>query len=387
MAKTLVYLDYNATSPLLASAKSAMLDVLDGPANASSVHRSGREARRLVEAARSQVAGLVNAEPNAVTFTSGATEADVLALSPQVSIDSRDVHFDRLYVSAAAHPAMLAGGRFAEEMVSHIPVDSNGLINRDWLSRELEGLTHLGGRALVALMHANNETGVIEPIAEIATEVSRLGHFVHVDAVQSVGRIPVDMDELGVHSLAISSHKLGGPHGAGALIRCGEAYRPSPLMLGGGQEARQRAGTENVAAIAGFGAAAEEACQESDRLIRILSHRDFLESEMRSIFRTVTIFGSAAKRICNTCCFAIPGTSAETLMIALDLERVAVSSGSACSSGKVGASHVLRAMGVDDQTAKAAIRVSLGAYTERTDIERFLEALQKSVRMMLKKPA
>lgn len=381
-----LYFDYNATAPLRESARSAMVDALDLPLNASSVHQEGRRARALVEEARRTVARCLNAQPAAVTFTSGASEANALALSPVLRLGARDVTIDRLLVSAAAHASLLAGGQFAPGQVEVLAVDENGLINQQALAQRLETASRCGERCLVTMMLANNETGVIEPVDQIvqlvhqADGVAGAQHFVHVDAVQAVGRMPVDLDRLGADSLALSGHKLGGPLGVGAYVAKSEDLRPLPLISGGGQEKKLRAGTENTPAIAGFSAAISEACEEFGENLSIFPDRDFLEENFRSIFRTIIIYGENVARIGNTTCFALPGTRAETLMMSLDLDGISVSSGSACSSGKVGASHVLKSMGVPDDLALAAIRISLGRRIAPGGCERFVTALAKAVR-------
>jgi cysteine desulfurase len=361
------YLDWNATAPLRPAAREAMLAALALFGNPSSVHAEGREARRAVTTARRQVAALVGADPRNVIFTSGGTEANVLALAPGAC--------SRLIVSAVEHPSVLAGGRFAA--VEQLAVTSDGVIDLAALELSLRG----GARALVSVMAANNETGVIQPIAAVADLVHRHGGLLHVDAVQAAGRIALDMADLDADLLTLSAHKIGGPKGAGALVRHNDDVGVVPLITGGGQELRFRAGTENLAAIAGFGAAAAAVNLVAERE-HMLALRERLEAGLRVITPDAVIFGSAVERLPNTTLVAVPGGKAETLVIACDLAGVAVSSGSACSSGKVAASHVLAAMGVVPELARGALRLSTGPTTTESDIETMLNVwrnLRKSL--------
>jgi cysteine desulfurase len=378
-----VYLDWNATAPLRPQAREAMVAALDTIGNPSSVHAEGRAARRLVDDARRRVAALVGAEPGDVVFTSGGTEANALALAPGLPAGRRP---QVLLVSAIEHPSVLAGGRFAADAVIRVPVDADGRVDLRALERQFATLEREGrGCALVSLMHANNETGVVQPIAAAAAIVHQAGGFLHVDAVQGAGRIPCDINDLGADLLTISGHKLGGPQGVGALVRREAANWAEPLIKGGGQERGARAGTENVAAIAGFGAAAAAAAQDRDAEHRRLATlRDRLEAGLKADFPDVTVFGAGAERLPNTTLFAVPGAKAETAVIGLDLGGVAVSSGAACSSGKVSASHVLSAMGVPAPLARGAVRVSIGYATQGTDIDRFLAAWRRLAQTLLK---
>lgn len=367
------YFDWNATAPLRPEARAAMLTALDGPRNPSSVHGEGRAARMLVEAARRQVAALVGgAKVNQVTFVSGATEANALALQPGIA--------DRLFVSAVEHPSVLAGGRFAQEQVEILPVDGNGIVDLDALA----GALVMAERPLVSVMLANNETGVIQPIAEIGAIVHAANGLLHVDAVQAAGRIPVDMRALGADLMSLSSHKIGGPQGAGALIVDSD-QNLKPLIRGGGQERGLRAGTENVAAIAGFGAAAEAALAGLDAEAgRMAALRERLEGGLRAATPDAIIFAHGVGRLPNTTLVAVPGVKAETALIAFDLNGFALSSGAACSSGKVAASHVLAAMGVEPALARGAIRISLGPTTTETEVESLLIAWKRLVPSLLK---
>lgn len=374
------YLDWNATAPLRPAARAAMLAALDQVGNPSSVHSEGRAARHLIERARRQVAALAGADPDDVVFTSGATEANVMALSPGWSAKPGGRSFDRLLSSAVEHPSVREGGRFRRDRIGSIPVDGRGVVDPDALRRLLSE-----GPALVSVMLANNETGIVQPVCEVARMVREAGGLMHVDAVQAPGRIVLDINGLGVDLLTLSAHKLGGPKGVGALIRRSGLQLADPPMRGGGQERGQRGGTENVAAIAGFGAAADEISAnlgaEASHTAR-LRHR--IETGLRTITPDVVIFGENADRLPNTTLFTHPGLRAETAVIGFDLARIAVSSGSACSSGKVQPSHVLAAMAVDPALARGAIRVSTGYSTEDLDIELFLSAWTKLSESLLK---
>ena len=366
-----IYADWNATAPLRAEARAALLAALDAGGNPSSVHAEGRAARRLIDVARDQVAALVGGEPRNVVFTSGGTEANMLALTPTRAADG--IAPDRLLVSAIEHPSVLAGGRFPAESVERLPVTTSGVIDLAALERRLAAQS---GRPLVSLMLANNETGVLQPISEAAHLIHQAGGLLHVDAVQGIGRIPCDINALGADLLTLSGHKIGAPKGVGALVRM-DAALPlgDPLIRGGGQERGLRAGTENVAGIAGFGASAAVAragLRAEASHMRAL--RDRFEGGLRAVSPDVVVFGAEADRLPNTTLFAVPGMKAETAVIAFDLEGVAVSSGAACSSGKVQPSHVLAAMGVPPQLAQGAVRVSVGPATTQSEIDGLIQA-------------
>jgi cysteine desulfurase len=367
------YLDYNATAPLRPEVREAMIAALDAHGNPSSVHAEGREARALVESARATVAALSGARAEDVIFTSGGSEANALALAAQPG------EAWHCYMSAVEHPSVLAGGRFYRESTSKIPVSSDGVIDLDVLAAEL-AKHHLGGwRPFVSLMAANNETGAIQPVAAAAEIVHAAGGLLHTDAVQVAGRLPLDFGALGADMMTLSAHKIGGPKGIGALV-LREGVAVEPLIKGGGQERRRRAGTENVAAIVGFGVAAELAVADLDEAAELASLRD--ELERRALEPGAVVVSSRVARLPNTSCIAVPGTKAETLVIGLDLAGVAVSAGSACSSGKVEASHVLSAMGLSPELAQGAIRVSLGIGTTSADIERFIGAWSELIKRM-----
>jgi len=377
-----LYLDWNATAPLRAEAREAVLRALDVTGNASSVHAEGRAARSLIEAARAQVAQLVGAEPKNVTFTSGATEANMLALTPAVETAGEKRRRDKLLVSAIEHPSVLTGGRFAADAIETVPVTSAGILDLHALRRAVARCE----RPLISVMLANNETGVIQPIREIADIVHAANGLLHVDAVQAPGRIDCNIEALGADLMTISSHKIGGPQGAGALVRRGDIHIAEPLIKGGGQERGLRGGTENVAAIAGFGAAAAAARlpDAAHMAAHMAALRDALEAGLKAATPQAVIFGERAPRLPNTTLFAVPGMKAETALIAFDLEGVAVSSGSACSSGKVTASHVLAAMGAGPDLARGAVRVSLGWSSTEADVERFLGTWKKLAGSLLK---
>ncbi|MBZ9850329.1 cysteine desulfurase [Mesorhizobium sp. CA14] len=372
MAATRAYLDYNASAPLLAEARAAMVAALDA-ANPSSVHTEGRASRRLVEDARRDVARLVNARPEHVVFTSGATEAASTLLGPDWQMGRGAIRMSHLYVSAADHPCILNGGRFAAALMTRIGVDRNGIADLDALAAALAAHDKAAGLPLVAIHTANNETGVVQPIGRIAEIVKEAGGVLVVDAVQAVGRIPIDMSGPYADYLILSSHKIGGPKGIGAIVAASDLMMPRPLINGGGQEKGHRAGTENVAGIAGFGAAARAALAGLAEMEAIARRRDEVEAIVTELAPDAEIFGAASPRLANTTFFAIPGIKAETAQIAFDLAGVALSAGSACSSGKVGPSHVLKAMGHGDSLG--ALRVSIGRATAAEDIAAFRAAL------------
>jgi cysteine desulfurase len=372
-----VYLDYNATAPLRPEARAIMKATFGSVGNASSVHAEGRHARGLIEAARTEVAGLVGADPRRVTFTSGGTEANNTVLTPVWTLNGKPDPIDVLLTAATEHVSVLEGGGFAADQIKQIPVDAEGVLDLTVLKQRLAELAGTEARLMVSVMLANNETGAIQPVAEIARLAHAAGALVHTDAVQAAGRIPIDIAALGVDVLTLSAHKIGGPQGAGAIVRAGDSRSFAPLTVGGGQEKRLRAGTENVAAIAGFGAAAGAAMADLGKSAVWSRWRDGIAAIVagdREVSGKAIIFSQGADRLPQTLCFAVPGLSAETQLIALDLAGVAVSSGSACSSGKVSASHVLAAMGVPASLARCAIRVSLGWDSAESDLDSFATA-------------
>jgi cysteine desulfurase len=359
-----VYLDYNATAPLRPAAAEAMARAAELIGNPSSVHSFGRQARSAIETAREQVAALAFAKPEQVVFTSGGTEANNLALSCSGS--------GRVLVSAIEHDSVLAAAPQAER----IPVTKDGMLDIPTLYELLQPDLR---PSLVSVMLANNETGILQPIMDVVPLARSYGALIHSDAVQVAGKIALGFNVWSIDLMSLSAHKFGGPKGVGALIVSDRVPLTSQLR-GGGQERGWRAGTENVAAIVGFGAAAEEANKEARRSLpqnsAIAALRDRLEREAVVRVPTTQIIGAARQRLPNTSCLALPGVPAETLVMALDLAGVAVSAGSACSSGKVKASHVLQAMSLPPEIAGSAIRVSLGWASAATDVDHFLDAWQ-----------
>ena len=360
-----IYLDNNATMPLRRAAKDVIMASHEAPLNASAVHDFGRTGRRFIEEARTVIAEAAGCPPAQLVFNSGATEGNNTVLQ----------HFERSYpeervlIGATEHPAV----REATKRAEAIPVDENGIIDLTALETLLQG----DKVSLVSVMLANNETGVLQPMAAIAALVHRYGALLHSDGAQALGRVPIDMAAMGIDFLTLSAHKVGGPQGVGALALglCGV----TPVLLhGGGQEKKARGGTENIAGIAGFGAAAQEALADLDNEIaRLHDLHERLENGILDVAPEAVIFGRDVERLPNTSLFSVSGIKAETLLMALDLEGIAASNGSACSSGTVKASHVLSAMGVDAALAGGALRVSTGWATQTSDIDRFLEVWTK----------
>jgi cysteine desulfurase len=348
-----VYLDHNATSPLRPSVKAAMIDAMEVCGNPSSIHGEGRKARKLMDDAREKLAFKLGCLPQMITFTSGGTEANVTAI--------QGIGAEVILVSAVEHHSVLEAAKASGKTVELIPVDGYGRI-------QLEALKGMLGRpnTLVSVMLANNETGVIQPIHDVIEAAHKAGALVHIDAVQGFGKTQLNFGFQMCDLMTVAAHKVGGPAGIGALI-IRDGLVVEPLLAGGGQELRRRAGTENIAAIAGFAALADEP------LLDTYTITDQLEAALTD----AVIFSDGVARLCNTTCFAISGMSAETLLMNLDLEGFAVSSGSACSSGKVGKSHVLDAMGVSPELSRGAIRISSGWNTTEQDISRFVAALNK----------
>jgi cysteine desulfurase len=374
-----VYLDWNATTPLRAEARAAMLAAWELIGNPSSVHAEGREARRLVEDARATLAAAVGALPRNVVFTSAGTEANALALVPGLRGPSGGP-VERLLVSAVEHASVLAGGRFPADKVAQIRVTRSGVIDLDHLTALLRD----GPPALVSIMAANNETGALQPVAEAARIVHEVGGLLHVDAIQALGKTAFNINAVGADLATFSAHKIGGPKGIGALVIAEGIAGLEPVLRGGGQELNRRAGTENVAGIAGFCAAVKVALQAlPEDAERMATLRDCLENGIRAV-AGATVFADDVKRLPNTILFTASGLKAETAVIGFDLEGVAVSSGSACSSGKVQPSHVLSAMGYDATVAQGAVRLSLGWSTGPDDINTTLEAWRKLGNTLLK---
>ncbi|XDZ64995.1 cysteine desulfurase family protein [Alphaproteobacteria bacterium LSUCC0684] len=351
-----IYLDYNATTPLRPEAREAMLDVLGPPANPSSVHVYGQRARLSMEDARGKVAMLAGARPEEVIFTSGGTEANAMALRRA---------WPAVLVGATEHAAVLESVPDAVR----IPVDGNGVTDMEALAGLLaespEG-------TLVSVMAANNETGVCQPLSRIVALAREHGALVHSDAVQALGKIPLDFSALGLDMMSVSAHKIGGPTGIGALIQR-EGLAANPLARGGGQEKNRRPGTENMAGAVGFGAAAAAAARDISGFgARGVALRERLEGRITAKAPDAVIFGRMVERLPNTTALAMPGRRAETQVMALDLAGIAVSAGAACSSGKVRSSHVLEAMGAGD-LASHTIRISWGWASTEDDIDRLAE--------------
>ncbi len=364
-----IYLDYNATAPV----KPAVIDVMTAAllegGNPSSVHAPGRAARMAVEEARIKLANLLGAAAENIIFTSGGTEAANQAICTAVGVK-------RVLISAIEHDCVLAAANASRLSVQEIPVNIDGLVDLEALEAMLakgEDEENGAGRALVSVMLANNETGVIQPIAEVAEIAHAHGALVHTDATQTPGKIAVDFTALGVDLMSMSAHKIGGPQGIGALI-----HRPGlevrPFIAGGGQERGRRSGTENVAGIVALGAAAELAAGDLEKAAGIAALRDRMEAAILQASPDSVIFGTRAPRLPNTSYFTMPGVPGETQVIAMDLAGYAISSGSACASGKVKRSRVLVGMGASDSDAINAIRVSLGPTTTDEDVDGFLQA-------------
>jgi cysteine desulfurase len=372
------YLDHNATSPLRPESLSAMTHALDVTGNPSSIHGHGRAARAVVEEARAKVAALAGAKPDNLIFTSGATESNNLALFGAVegSLAEGETRITRIFVSAIEHASVLAtADRLAERFpwvrVARLDVTADGVIDLEGLRVALrEGK----GRALVAVMAASNETGVVQPLAEVSRLVRDANGLLLVDAVPAAGKIALNFALCDY--MTLSAHKIGGPQGAGALIvRDGAPLQPQ--LVGGGQQKGLRAGTENLSGIAGFGTAAHAVADGEGERTRIAHLRDHFETGLKQAIAEAVIFGAGGTRLCSTSCFAIPGLAAETALIGLDLDGVMMSSGSTCSSGKLSVSHVLAAMGVDEKLGSCALRASFGWSSTMEDVSAALQSLIK----------
>lgn len=362
----MIYLDYNATAPMKLAVKRCVIDALDVSGNPSSIHSSGRSARALVEKARGEIASSFGVSHENIIFTSGATEANTLALA--------GTKRRRILVSGVEHLSVLE----AVGNVEKIAVDQSGLVCPEHLETLLR---HDANSVLVSIMLANNETGVIQPIAELARIAHEYGALFHCDAVQAPGRIPLHMADLGVDMMTLSAHKIGGPKGIGALFLA-PGVEFASILNGGGQERGRRGGTENVPAIAGFGVAASHVNEMLNNVGHIARLRDGMEQTILEHVPEVVMHGHNAPRLVNTSLFGVEGVSAETQVIALDLSGIAISSGSACSSGKVAPSHVLRAMGLSESISASSVRVSIGVETKEEEIERFIDAWVSILKMI-----
>lgn len=373
-------MDYNATAPLLPCAKDAMIDAMAELGNPSSVHREGQMARRMINRARAQVADLCNADPAHVTFVSGATEAACHLLTPNYKMGRSAIRVSKLYISAVEHPCVLSGGRFDPSDVVVIAVDEQGRIDLSELEKQLSSHDHEKGLPMLALQVANNETGVLQPI-ERALEIAKLHKAITVlDAVQAAGKMEFLMKDTGADFAFISAHKIGGPKGIGAIVSQGEILMPEPLVSGGGHEKGHRGGTENLIGIAGFAASCLFAKENLSQFHKLGHLRDECEEKISTIAPDIMIYGKGCERIANTICFSLPDTKSETLQIAFDIDGIAASSGSACSSGKVGESHVLAAMSAHKNAKGAhagALRISIGHGTSKDDLAAFMNAFDK----------
>ena len=359
------YLDHNATAPLRPEVLALMQEVLGETGNPLSVHDEGRRANARVETAREQIRALINAPVNGVIFTSGGTEAAHLALH-----GARDgLGLRRIFVSAIEHVCVHACAEQTGCMIETVPATPHGQVDLHWLADRLSSYdSERDGRFLLCVMYANNETGVLQPVAEAAQLAHAAGGYVFCDAAQAIGKVPVNFVMSGADLMSITAHKFGGPIGVGALI-ASPGLPVAPQLRGGGQEMNRRAGTSNVAAIAGFGAACEHA--KTDDAQAIASLRD--EAERALAQEGVKIWGAAAARLPGTLCLSADGFDSATQLMTMDLAGVAISAGSACSSGKTTPSHVLRAMGASDAQAGSAIRMSLGWNSTRQDVDAFVE--------------
>lgn len=367
------YLDFNATTPLRPAARAALISAYDcGPLNASSIHTFGRTGRKIIEHARMEISKFLGTDNTQIIFNSGATEGNNTVLH----------HFETTYpddiilVSAIEHPSIIQATKHAE----YIPVTSDGNIDLNALEARLKQTPRV---SLVSVMFANNETGAIQDIKSAAELAHRYCAFFHTDATQAAGRLQICMRTSGIDFLTASSHKIGGPQGVGvlALGNCGQT---PTLLLGGGQEKSARAGTENIAGIAGFSAAASE-CLNPDVLNLLQTLRKKTEDGILSIAPNAIIHAATAKRLVNTTLFSIPEKDSQSLLMAFDLEGIAISNGSACSSGSVKPSHVLKAMGADEKLAASALRISTGWSTTESDIDAFLNAWERIYKRISKK--
>lgn len=371
----MIYLDHNATTAIRPEAVTALLPFLtETPGNPASVHAAGRAARRGLDEARRQVAALFTVHDSQIVFTSGGTESNHAAL---LGLAARADFRGRLLTSAVEHPSLLHACAVLEQrgmVVTRLPVDGSGRLAVTALRDALDGET-VG----VSVMHANNETGVLQPVAEIGALCRRAGVPFHVDAVQSAGKLPVGLELFAADLLSVSAHKFGGPKGVGALV-VDKRFALEPLLGGGGQERGRRSGTENLSGIVGFGAAAEVARREMAReAARLAGLRDEMEGLLRDKLPELVVFSVDAERLPNTSALGLPGLDGETLVMSLDLAGFAVSSGSACSSGRSEPSHVLQAMGVDPALARSLVRVSLGWNTGPEEVSRFVRACTATV--------
>ncbi|MGU3544707.1 cysteine desulfurase family protein [Methylobacterium sp. A52T] len=384
MSRVRAYLDYNATAPVRPDVAEAVARALTLPGNPSSIHAEGRAARAALEAARTQVAALVNARPEQVVFTSGGTEAANAVLSGALRRGGAAAP-SRLLHSATEHPCVAAGHRFPDAAVEEVPVTADGVVDLAALEARLGALAD--ETLLLSVHAANNETGAVQPLAAIVGLARAHGRtLVHSDAVQAVGKIPLDMAALGLDALTLSGHKFAAPKGVGALVLAEGVSLESAFLRGGGQERRLRCGTECLPAIVGMGEAARIARAALDaEAARLSALRDRVEAGVRTMAPDAVVFAAGAPRLPNTLSFTVPGLDAPSALIALDLAGVAVSSGSACSSGKVARSATLAAMGVGSDLAGGALRVSLGWNTVDEEVACFLDAFERVVETLYRR--
>jgi len=365
--REIAYLDYNATAPAKPEVIVEVSRIMTDGGNPSSVHSVGRRAKSILEKARTDIALMLNARPQMVIFTSGGTEANNIAL--------KSLDLDNIIISATEHDSIL---QIAENLSLNVessnveicPVDENGLVREEALDKILSGKK---GKTLVSIMLANNETGVIQDIKTLSTLVHEKGALMHTDAIQAFGKIPLDFKALGVDMMSLSAHKIGGPQGVGALI-AHESLKITPLIAGGGQEVGRRSGTENLAGIAGFAKAVELVPQSLQKMDFLGQERDRMEGEISQFSNEVIFFGKNSPRLPNTSLILMPEILSETQVMAFDLENICISSGSACSSGKVKPSHVIAAMGGSERAARSTIRFSLGWNSSSEDVDRFVAA-------------
>ncbi len=360
--KKIVYLDYNATTPVYDSVVDAVTAALRVTGNPSSVHGAGRAAKAVIDMAKSQLAALIDCRARDIVFMSGGTESNNAAI--------RSSGAQRIIVSAIEHESIIAAAEVSGLAVTELPVDNNGLIKLDALTKALTG----GGEgALVSIILASNEIGTIQPVDAIIRIAHGAGAKVHLDAVQALGKMPISFNQLGADYMTVSAHKIGGPKGIGALIMAPTSPMAA-LITGGGQEFGRRGGTENVPGIAGFGAAAIEALNALLNIEKTQILRDRLETELHQYCPNIIIVAAGAERLKNTSTIVLPGVAGETQVMHMDLGGICVSSGSACSSGKVKESRVLKALAIAPQDLGCSIRVSLGWNTSEDDVGAFIEA-------------
>ena len=361
MRQNKVYLDYNATGIVRPKVIDGIVEALGIQANASSVHKFGFAAKKLIEKSRNDLADFIKAEPKDIFFTSGGTESNVSVINS---------YKRKLIISSIEHESVFETAKNIGINTEIIPVDKNGIINLDFLDKILQDNKE---PSLVSIMLANNETGIIQPISEAAKIIKYHGSLLHCDAVQALGKIKVDVQKLGAQILSFSAHKIGGPQGVGAIwVKNG--VKLNSLLTGGAQENFKRAGTENISGIHGFACAINDI--SFDEMHKLKSLRSKLEDKLTNI-APINIYSYDKDRLPNTTCFSISGISREAQLIALDLDGIAVSSGSACSSGKIAHSHVLKAMGASEKDLDSAIRVSSGWNTNNSDIEKFIDSWSK----------